>query len=134
MENTKNEEQNENTVKGPVFLDIDFGQNKVLSAGEFTTDRFEEFGMQDIGRVQNVHNIIGDDGKGFRIIEDGNEKKVEEMTKQEVQRLVGELNKIKDKDVQMPIKQSEIDLIEKETGYRLTIKDKARIIDDVNER
>lgn len=132
MMNTTNVESN-NGVKGPVFLDIDLSENLVLGAGEFTTDRFEEFGVQQIGQIQKSHNIIDDNMVGFRIVEEGNTKKVEQIDQNEIAQLVKMLED-SDKKMSMPIKQSEIDLIEKQTGYKLVIKDKSLIVDDIQER
>lgn len=122
-----------NIVKGPVFLDIDLSQNLVMSAGEFTTQRFEEFGEQEIGQIQTSHNIIDDNMVGFRIIEAGKTKKVEKLNNDQVSEIVKLLEKI-DKKANMPIKRSEINLIEKQTGYKLVIKDKSLIIEDSKER
>ncbi len=132
MMNTTNVESN-SMAKGPVFLDIDLSQNLVMSAGEFTTDRFEEFGVQEIGQIQSTHNIIDDNMVGFRIVEEGKSKKVEKIDPNEIAQLMKVLEE-SDKKMSMPIKQSEIDLIEKQTGYKLVIKDKSLIVDDIQER
>lgn len=132
MMNTTNVESN-NMAKGPVFLDIDLSQNLVMSAGEFTTDRFEEFGVQEIGQIQTTHNIIDDNMVGFRIVEEGKNKRVERIDKDEITQLI-KLLKESGKKMSMPVKQSEIDLIEKQTGYKLVIKDRSLVIDDGQER
>lgn len=133
MMNTTNVESNRNSAKGPVFLDVDLSENIVLSAGEFTTDRFEEFGVQEIGNIQRSHNIIDDNMVGFRIIEEGKSKKVERIEQNEIQQII-KLLQNSEKQMSMPVKQSEIDLIKKETGYQLAIKDKSIIVDDVQEQ
>lgn len=133
MMNTTNVESSNNTAKGPVFLDVNLGENIVLGAGEFTTDRFEEFGVQEIGSIQKSHNIIDDNMVGFRIIEEGKNKKVEKIDKNEIQQII-KLMKDSEKQMSMPIKQSEIDLITKTTGYTLVINDKSIVVDDVQER
>lgn len=133
MMNTTNVESNRNSAKGPVFLDVDLSENIVLSAGEFTTDRFEEFGVQEIGNIQRSHNIIDDNMVGFRIVEEGKSKKVERIEQNEIQQII-KLLQDSDKQMSMPVKQSEIDLIKKETGYQLAIKDKSIIVDDVQEQ
>lgn len=133
MMNTTNVESNKNSVKGPVFLDVDLGENVVLGAGEFTTDRFEEFGVQEIGSIQTSHNIIDDNMVGFRIIEEGKSKRVEKIDQNEIQQIT-KLLQDSEKQMSMPIKQSEIDLIKRTTGYQLVIKDKNLIVDDVQEQ
>lgn len=130
---TTNVESNDNQVKGPVFLDIDLSQNLVLSAGEFSTDRLDEFGVQEIGSVQNSHNIIDDNMRGFRIVPEGNKKRVEEIPQETIAQLI-KLMEESNKELVMPVLQSELTLIEKATGYKPVIANKELIVDDEQER
>lgn len=131
MVNTTNVESN-NMAKGPVFLDIDLSENLVFGIGSITTESIEQ-GELVIGQTQTTHNIIDDNMVGFRIIEEGRNKKVEKIDPNEIAQLM-KLLKESDKKMSMPIKQSEIDLIEKQTGYKLVLKDKSLVVDDTQER
>lgn len=131
MVNTTNVESN-NMAKGPVFLDIDLSENLVFGIGSITTESIEQ-GELVIGQTQTTHNIIDDNMVGFRIIEEGRNKKVEKIDPNEIAQLM-KLLKESDKKMSMLIKQSEIDLIEKQTGYKLVLKDKSLVVDDTQER
>lgn len=131
MMNTTNVESN-NMAKGPVFLDIDLSENLVFGIGSITTESIEQ-GELVIGQTQKTHNIIDDNMVGFRIVEEGRTKKVEKIDPNEIAQLMKILQE-SDKKMSMPIKQSEIDLIEKQTGYKLVLKDKSLVVDDTQER
>ena len=130
--NTTNVESN-NLAKGPVVIAFVPGQKdlEVVQSGKFTDDFIQEFGGQVIGIPQTTHNIIDDNNKGFKIIEDGENKRVDEIEAKRVKQMIERLKATGAK--MLPVKQSEIDLIEKATGYKLVIKDKSMIIDDVQE-
>ena len=130
---TTNVESNDDKIIGPVFLDVDFGNGKVLGAGEFTTERLEEYGVQEIGTVQSSHNIIDDNMRGFRIIEEGKKKIVEEIPQEMTAQLIKQLEEA-GKKPDRPVLKSELELIEKATGYKPVIKDKSLITDDEQER
>lgn len=131
MMNTTNVESN-NMVKGPVFLDIDLSENLVFGIGSITTEALEQ-GELVIGQTQKTHNIIDDNMVGFRIVEEGQIKRVEKIDPNEIAQLMKILQE-SDKKMSMPIKQSEIDLIAKQTGYKLVLKDKSLVVDDTQER
>ena len=127
--NVENVEPN----KRPVFVSMDISKEIEFKGGEFTTDRFIEFGAQEIGIVARNHNIIDDRGRGFRIVEVGKKKEVQELPAN----IVSLITKQREADLgelKVPIKQSDIDLIEQQTGYKLVIKDKKLILDDTHKK
>lgn len=130
---TTNVEPHDNQVKGIVVVGVNLGRGiEVTGSTQFTTDRLEEVGIQGIGTVQSTHNIIDDNGNGYRIVQEGNHRRVEKIEKTQVSELIKLLNDSK-KKTGVPIKQSDIDLINA-AGYEIVIKDKSLIIDDEQER
>lgn len=134
---TTNVESNnkENESKGPVVIEFSTDQQLELVGKAFTSDMLEEVGVQNIGAAYSSHNIIDDRGRGFRIIQSGKKLEVKELPSYIVKLITEQRQKdTKETGLEVPIKQSDIDLIKKQTNYDLVIEDKSMILDDTNAR
>ncbi len=121
-----------NQPKGPVFLSLNPEDREYgLNFGTITTDRIAEDGGLIIGTVERSHNIIDDNMAGFRIVEEDGNKRVERLEQAQVAEIV-KLLKGSGQKLNMPVLESEINLIRIETGYQIELKDRSLVVDDVS--